>query len=165
VSAGSVPRTAGPRGDAVPVRDFDLRGRGGLPWHTASGTDQTLVVLATQADDRLAWLRAGEALERLLLELTSRDWVAGPISQPLEVPGPRRRLAQLTAPFVPQMVLRVGRAAAAEPAARRSRLTVVQNSTRPGPPMAPTPIPRPALPADQSRPRPVPDGRGGTTWR
>jgi nitroreductase len=165
IPASSVPRTSGPRTDAVPVRDFDPRGRGGLPRRTDSGTEQTLLVVATLGDDRLAWLRAGEALERLLLELTVLDWVAGPMTQPLEVPETRRQLAGLTAPFVPQMVLRVGRAAVTDSTARRPRRTVVQNSARPGSPMLPTPMPRPAAPPSEPGPRPVPDGRGGTTWR
>ena len=165
VPASSVPRTAGPRTDAVPVRDFDVRGHGGLPRRTGSGTDQTLVLLATATDDPVAWLRAGEALERLLLELTRADWVAGPVSQPLEVPATRARLAGLTAPFHPQMLLRVGRGAPAEPTGRRPRRSVVRNSTRPTPPVVPAPAatsgpPEPAEPGS----RPVTDGRGGTTW-
>jgi hypothetical protein len=161
VPASSVPRTAGPRTDEVPVRDFDLQGRGGLPWHTDSGTEQTLVLLATPTDDRLAWLQSGEAMERLLLELTVLDWVAGPITQALEVPGPRRRLARLTAPFQPQMVLRIGRADIAEPTARRPRASVIRNSERPGPAMVP--MREPEHPAAVA-PRPVSDGRGGTSW-
>jgi nitroreductase len=165
VPASSVPRTAGPRSDAVPVRDFDPHGHGGLARHTDSGTDQTLLLLATLTDDRFAWLRAGEALQRLLLELTVRDWVAGPMTQALEVPATRERLAALTAPFVPTSVLRVGRAEPTEPTPRRPRRTVVQNSARPRPPLTPAPAPRPAPPAEPPGPRPVPDGRGGTTWR
>jgi hypothetical protein len=165
VPASSVPRTSGPRPDAVPVRDFDVHGRGGLPRRTDSGTDQTLLVLATDGDDPLDWLRAGEALERLLLELTALDWVAGPMSQPLEVPATRRRLSELTTPFVPQMVLRVGRAAAADSTARRPRGTVVRNSTRPGAPTIPAGEPRASTRPVESGPGPVSDGRGGTTWR
>jgi hypothetical protein len=164
VPPSSVPRTSGPRTDAVPVRDFDVRRSGGLPRHTGSGLDQTLLLVATLGDDRAAWLRAGEAVERLLLELTALDWVAAPMTQPLEVPATRRRLAGLTAPFVPQMVLRVGRAATADSTARRPRRTVVQNSARPDPPVVPTPPPRAERPEQPGR-RPVPDGRGGTTWR
>jgi nitroreductase len=164
VAASSVPRTAGRRTDAVPVRDFDVRGTGGLPRRTGSGTDQTLVLLATASDDPIAWLRSGEALERLLLVLTRSDWVAGPITQALEVPSTREQLRRLTAPDHPQMLLRIGRAAPAEPTARRPRRTVVENTTRrTPPPPAPSAPPRraPAEPDD----RPVSDGRGGTTWR
>jgi nitroreductase len=162
VPASSVPRTSGPRTDAVPVRDFDLHGAGGLPRTTGSGVDQTLLLLATARDDVVAWLRAGEALQRLLLELTRRDWVAGPLTQPLEVPQIRSRLGELTDPFVPQMLLRVGRAAPAEPTARRPRRTVVENSSRPEPPIVTRPPARPA-PSVEPRPAAVPDGRGGTT--
>lgn len=162
VPASSVPRTAGPRTDAVPVRDFGVRGVGGLPRRTGSGVDQTLVILATAADEPAAWLRSGEALERLLLELTRRDWVAGPLSQALEVASTRDRLARLTAPAHPQMLLRIGRAARAAASPSRPRDTVVENSTR-----------QTALPSSRRAPepvrkepvhRPVTDGRGGTTW-
>ncbi|MGY1616222.1 Acg family FMN-binding oxidoreductase [Geodermatophilus sp. SYSU D00691] len=165
ITPGAVPRTAGPRPDAVPVRDFDVHGTGGLPRRTGSGTEQSLLLLATPTDHRLDWLRAGEALQRLLLELTRRDWVAGPLTQALEVPAVRDRLRRLTAPAVPQMLLRVGRAAPAEPAAHRPRCTVVEGSTR-GAPTAPPPVP-PAEPgpAPEPGPRPASDGRGGTTWR
>jgi hypothetical protein len=163
VPPSSVPRTAGPRMDAVPVRDFDVRGAGGLPRRTGSGIDQTLVLLATADDDSHAWLRSGEALERLLLELTRREWVAGPISQSLEIPSTRERLRRLTAPAHPQMLLRIGRAARADSSPRRPRRTVVENSTRTTPPPVTHPAPPPA-PAERS-PRPVSDGRGGTTWQ
>jgi hypothetical protein len=162
VPASSVPRTAGPRTDAVPVRDFDVRGTGGLPRQTGSDLEQTLVLLATARDDPTAWLRAGEALERLLLELTRRDWVAGPLSQALEVASTRERLGRLTAPAYPQMLLRVGRAPRADSSPSRPRGSVVENSSRkPALPVVHTPTP-----SARSRPgsRPVPDGRGGTTW-
>jgi hypothetical protein len=162
VPASSVPRTTGPRTDAVPVRDFDVRGVGVLPRQTGSGTDQTLVLLATADDDPRAWLRSGEALERLLLELTHRDWVAGPLSQALEVASTRERLGRLTAPAHPQMLLRIGRAARADSSPGRPRAAVVENSTRQQEPAPP----RPAPPSARTEPahRPVPDGRGGTTW-
>ena len=163
IPASSVPRTAGPRTDAVPVRDFDLRGTGGLPRHTESGTDQTLVLLATADDDPAAWLRSGEALERLLLELTRRGWVVGPLTQALEVAETRRRLRRLTAPAHPQMLLRIGTAAPADSTPRRPRRTVVENSTR----TVPMQVQPPVVPAPRTGQEhgPVSDGRGGTIWR
>ena len=50
VPSSSVPRTTRSRTDAVPVRDFDTRGTGGLPAHTGSDTEQTLVLVATAQD-------------------------------------------------------------------------------------------------------------------
>jgi hypothetical protein len=162
VAADAVPLTSGARTDEVPVRDFDNRGAGALPSRTGSGLNQTLVLLATAEDDPRSWLRSGEALERLLLELTRHDWVAGPLTQSLEVSSTRARLTALTAPAHAQMLLRLGRARPTGPAGRRPRRTVVENSTRPAPP----PPPAQREPRHSSEPvhRPVPDGRGGTTW-
>jgi hypothetical protein len=163
VPLSSVPLTTGVRTDALPLRDFDTRGTGGLPARTGSGTDQTLVLVATEQDDPAAWLRSGEALERLLLELTRGEWVAGPITQALEVPATRLRLGELTAPAHPQMLLRIGRAVPAPGTPRRPRRTVVENSTQPVPGLHP-PAPMPGRPPAEPGSRPVSDGRGGTTW-
>ena len=163
VPLSSVPLTTGVHTDALPLRDFDTRATGGLPARTGSGTDQTLVLVATEQDDPAAWLRSGEALERLLLELTRGEWVAGPITQALEVPATRLRLGELTAPAHPQMLLRIGRAVPAPGTPRRPRRTVVENSTQPAPALQP-PTPTPRRPPVEPGPRPVSDGRGGTTW-
>jgi hypothetical protein len=163
VTASSVPRTSGGRTDAVPLRDFDTRGTGLLSAQTGSGTDQTLVLIAAAHDDHASWLRSGEALERLLLELTSREWVAGPITQALEVPVTRQRLSELTMPAHPQMLLRIGRAALADGTPHRPRRTLVENTTRPAPSVQ-FGTPRSHSTLDERGARPVSDGRGGTTW-
>ena len=117
-----------------------------------------MVLLSTRSDDRYAWLRSGEALERVLLELTAGDWVAGPLTQPIEVPLTRTQLrAALTWDAHPQMLLRIGRAAPTPRTPRRPRAEVVANSRRP------EPVPPPEPPATGPR-HAVPDGRGGTTW-
>ena len=156
VPASAVPRVDGRHHDDLPVRDFDTAGTGQLSPDTGSGTDQTLVVLATCHDDPAAWLRCGEALERVLLELTTHGWVAGPLTQAVEVPVTRTQLrSALTWDAHPQTVLRIGRAPATSPTPRRRRATVVENSAAPvEPPVRVRPGPS----------RPVPDGRGGTTW-
>jgi nitroreductase len=164
VSAGSVPRTAPRARDAVPVRNFDVRGTGGLPARTGSGTAQTMVLLATAGDDPLSWLRSGEALERLWLELTRADWVAGPLTQPLEVPPARERLRRLTFPAHPQMLLRIGRARAADPTARRPRRSVLLGAAPVPPTRGTSPAQRAPDTPGRPRHRPVSDGRGGTTW-
>lgn len=162
VPATAVPHVDGDHLDEVPVRDFDTAGAGHLPPDTGSGTEQTLVLLATAHDDPPAWLRCGEALERVLLELTTRGWSAGPLTQAVEVPVTRTQLrSALTWDAHPQSVLRIGRAPATSPTPRRPRATVVENS--------PAPAPRPprthATDPDRPAPHPVSDGRGGTTWR
>ncbi|SNS10865.1 hypothetical protein SAMN04488107_1407 [Geodermatophilus saharensis] len=157
VPTSAVPHVDGRHHDQLPVRDFDTAGAGQLPADTTSDTTQTLVLLATHTDDPLAWLRCGEALERVLLELTTRGWVAGPLTQAIEVPVTRTQLrSALTWDAHPQSVLRIGHAPATSPTPRRPRGTVVENS--------PAPAGRPARDRTVAAARPVPDGRGGTTW-
>ena len=163
VPSDAVPHVTGRERDDLPMRDFDSRGSGGLPPRTEPDTEQTVVLLATAADDPGAWLRAGEALQHLLLELTRQDWVASPFSQAVEVPLTRTQLrAALTWDAHPQMVLRIGRAEPTPRTPRRRRSEVVANSQRPPAPHAvPAVTPRPVAPPVQHRP--VSDGRGGTT--
>ena len=47
---------------------------------------------APTATDRIDWLRAGEALERVLLEITRHGFVASPLTQVTEVPYARAGL-------------------------------------------------------------------------
>jgi hypothetical protein len=165
VPAEAVPHVTGREQEELPLRDFDSRGSGGLPPRTDPEADQTLVLLATGGDDVLSWLRSGEAMERLLLELTRHDWVASPVTQAVEVPLTRTQLrSALTWDAHPQMLLRIGRAEPTPRAPRRRRSEVVANSQRQAPP--PPAVGHEALHPGAPRPehQPVSDGRGGTTW-
>ena len=72
----------------LPQRDFDL-GRG-LGLITACGPAAPVTaVLATRGDRRRDWLRAGQALHRLLLHAAAEWAFASLNSQPLEDPGTR----------------------------------------------------------------------------
>jgi nitroreductase len=118
----AVPRVDGTSGDEVPIRDFDTRGTGMLPAGTRSSMDQCLVLLCTDGDSREHWLRAGEALERVLLELTRLGYVASPLTQVTEVPSARAQLRnELGLVGYPHLLLRIGRAPTT-PASRRRRL-------------------------------------------
>jgi nitroreductase len=162
-----VPRVDGEHRDDLPVRDFDTQGAGRLPPGTRSGVDQTLLVLATRTDEPLAWLEAGEALQRLLLELTALGWVAEPMTQAIEVPVTRTQLrSALTWDAHPQVLLRVGRAAPTPRTPRRRRTEAIAGSRRPAPPPPVTSEPSEPGGADAGHSRaPVSDGRGGTIWR
>jgi nitroreductase len=86
---------------------------------------QCLLVLTTATDNPFAWLRAGEALQRTLLELTRLGYVAELMSEVAEMPPIRamlRRELKLTG--APHLLLRVGRAPTT-PATRRRRLVEV----------------------------------------
>jgi hypothetical protein len=175
VPSTTVPRVDGSAQDDVPVRDFDTRGLGALPAATRAGRTGALVVLASHADDERAWVRAGEAMERVLLELTADGWAAGPLSQVTEVPRTRASLGrELCWGVHPQLLLRIGRAVPTAASPRRARHEVVSGSTRPAPGPPPVPCPGPtgwpaARGARAARDLPghhlpVSDGRGGTTW-
>jgi len=134
-----------------------------------TGEDRTYVLLTSRADGPIDWLRSGEAMERVLLEVTRLGWAASPMTQVLEVPSTRAELrASTTWEAYPQMLLRIGFADARTPSSRRHREDVVVNSTR---------LEVRSAPADGGRlsrntvsgsepaiRRPVSDGRGGTTW-
>ena len=95
-------------------------------------TDRTMVLLATRTDDESAWLRAGEALQHVLLELTRLNWVADPLPQAIEVPVTRTQLrAALTWHAHPQMLLRIGHAAQTVPPPRRRRDDAGMDGRRP----------------------------------
>jgi hypothetical protein len=105
-----VPRQAfGPRDTdgAIPLRDFAL-GHGAPAATVAFEPDPTLIVLFTDRDTTVDWLRAGAALQRVLLTATLLDLAATPLSQLLEVPKLRALLADSVTGEVAQTVLRIG---------------------------------------------------------
>ncbi|MGV9253643.1 Acg family FMN-binding oxidoreductase [Streptomyces sp. NPDC003697] len=68
-----------------------------------------VAVLGTDRDDPPAWLRSGQALERVLLAAAAQAVTAAFHTQPLELPPLRDRMRQtLSAGEYPQMVLRLG---------------------------------------------------------
>jgi hypothetical protein len=122
-----VPALAVPHGvagghDEIPIRDFDTQGAGALPTETHSSMNQCLLLLGTSADNTAAWLRAGEALERVLLEIARHGFAVSPLTQVIEVPATRAALrTELRLAMHPHVLLRLGRAAPT-PAPRRRRL-------------------------------------------
>ena len=71
---------------------------------------QCLLLLGSAADDQVAWLRSGEALERVLLEVTRRGYVASPFTQVIEVARTNAMLRQqLALTMYPHILLRVVR--------------------------------------------------------
>jgi len=98
-----------PSDPAALVRDFAL----GAPVVGRETADferaPFLGTLYTPADDRAAWLRAGQALERLLLIATDRGLAASLLTQAVEVQSLRWLLrAPAMGPAVPQALLRLG---------------------------------------------------------
>jgi hypothetical protein len=100
-------------------RDFDL-GRGvGLLTGGGSPPPATAVLL-TPGDVRMDWLRAGQALHRLLLHAASQWVFAALYSQPLEAAGTRKLIKTgLGLPGSPQVLLQLGVARTTQATARR----------------------------------------------
>jgi len=125
VPALAVPHVDFGANDDIPIRDFDARGTGWLPVETNSSMNQCLLLLCSIEDTPMAWLRAGEALERVLLEITRHGYSASPLTQVVEIAGTRQMLRQeLGLDLYPDVLLRGGRAPVT-PSSRRRRLVDV----------------------------------------
>jgi hypothetical protein len=125
VPALAVPRVDGTAGDEIPIRDFDTHGHGFLPAGTRSSRDQTLALLCTAGDTPAEWLRAGEALERVWLEITRHGYAASLLTQVTEVPSARHQLRrELGLSAYPHVLVRIGRAPVTATARRRRLVDV-----------------------------------------
>jgi len=81
-------------------------------------------VLSTAHDTRADWVRAGMALQSLLLTATARGLVASFVDQSMQQPRLRLKVAAvLNLDGAPQCLLRVGRAMEEVPATPRRPLT------------------------------------------
>jgi nitroreductase len=94
--------------EAMPMRDFGL-----LQPQLQRASEHfepypTIMVLATDGDGPGDWLRAGQALQRVLLTATWLNLATTPISQPVEIPAIRELLSDAHRGRWAQMVLRVG---------------------------------------------------------
>jgi nitroreductase len=119
VPAHAFPASSGPQRGRLPQRDFDLRrGVGLLP---AGGPPPAVTaVLLTPGDGRADWLRAGQALHRLLAHAASRWVFASLYTQPLEAAAIRALIKdRLALSGAPQMLLQLGLARTARSTARR----------------------------------------------
>jgi hypothetical protein len=85
----------------------------------ALGT-KALLVLSTERDGTAEWIRAGEALQRVLLRATAAGLFASYFAQPIETPALRRRLAEVIGDRgAPQIMLRLGYGLEPRPTPRR----------------------------------------------
>jgi hypothetical protein len=119
VPAHAFPPPRHPQAGRLAQRDFDLGRDVGL-LDNSGETEAATAVLVTAADGPADWLRAGQALHRLLLQAASRWVFASLHSQPLELPPLRAEIrSRLALPGAPQMILQLGRARTAAATARR----------------------------------------------
>jgi hypothetical protein len=119
VPAHAFPATPDGQPGRLPQRDFDLgRGLGLLPG--GGPPPAATAALLTTGDGRADWLRAGQALHRLLAHAASKWVFASLHTQPLES-APIRALIRdrLALPGSPQILLQLGRAHTTRATARR----------------------------------------------
>jgi len=127
VPISAIPHT-GSEPEAL-VRNFDVAGKGWLPRLKQSSLNQCLMVLGTADSTRSAWLRAGEALQRILLEATRLDCVVSLASQVAEVPSTRERLRkELDLDFYPLLLMRIGQAAPTPASKRRDVSNIISEA-------------------------------------
>ncbi|MFF0204281.1 Acg family FMN-binding oxidoreductase [Streptomyces sp. NPDC005017] len=119
----------GPRqhGVSAPVREFDPTGR--IPGRPAASFEERpqIVILGTGDDRPADWLRAGQALQRVLLQATLDGLATSPISQPLEWPDLREtaRAPHSEMGYV-HMLVRLGYGPAGAPTGRRPVAEVLE---------------------------------------
>jgi hypothetical protein len=95
-------------GGSHAVRDFPVD-EAAAPDPVPYEDEPTIAVLSTYGDSRTDWMRAGQALQRVLLEATLDGVQASFRNEPLEMLGHRWRVRDATTGFGhPQMVLRLG---------------------------------------------------------
>ena len=112
-SRAGVPARNTPEHDCsapIPGRIFAGPGLAQPPGASPADDNAVILVLGSEADDRLAQLRAGEATSAILLTATAKGLASCPITEPLEIPKTRDAVRSdvFGTDGYPQMLLRVG---------------------------------------------------------
>ncbi len=112
-STAGVPARNTPEPDynaQLPARTFAGPVLAQTPDGTTADDSAVVVALGTLQDDRVAWLRAGEATSLVLLTATAAGLASCPITEPLEIADIRAEIAAdvFGSEGHPQMMLRIG---------------------------------------------------------
>jgi nitroreductase len=107
---GVPPQAFGPWAalETMPLRDFGLTQPQLHRRHEQFEPYPIILVLSTNGDSADQWLRAGQAMQRVLLVATVHGLAATPMSQPLEIPSLRQLLTATDTGRWAQVILRVG---------------------------------------------------------
>ena len=126
VPATAFPAQGRPQPGRLPQRDFDL-GRNLALLPTDGPPAAVTAILLTSADHRADWLRAGQALQRVLTHAAT-GWVFASLhTQPLEMASVRLLIRdRLSLPGAPQMIMQLGLARSTSPTARRSPADLIE---------------------------------------
>jgi nitroreductase len=96
------------RRQRIPLRDFGLTVAGADRSVFSFESRPTLLVLSTRGDSPYRWIRAGQALERVLLTATVRGLATTPLAQCLELADLRSLVPAGRADLKAQVILRLG---------------------------------------------------------
>jgi hypothetical protein len=113
--------------ESLPLRDFGLTQPQLRRRSERFEPYPTIVVLATDGDSTEQWLRAGQALEHVLLTATVHGLAATPMSQPLELPALRELVTDTSTGRWAQVILRLGYGGPTTPTPRRPLSEVLLN--------------------------------------
>jgi hypothetical protein len=112
VPATALPAWPDDRVSDVPLRDFTGNGEHPGPGRRGERPDverDTLILVGSDGDDRLSWLRTGRALAAILLTATDAGLVSQPLGQVTDVAATRTQLQRgLGLLGHPQLLLRAG---------------------------------------------------------
>lgn len=129
---GSAEGLSGLASDIAPlvIRTFDLgKGRAAKDREIALYSP-ALALIATDGDSQVDWLRAGQALERVLLRAQSESVAASFLNQPVEVPTLRPKLMDFFGHTgFAQVLIRLGFADEVPPTPRREVSRVLVRSS------------------------------------
>lgn len=117
--------------EALVIRTFDMGKGVGAKDRDLAEHSPVLAVIGTPGDGAADWLRAGLALEHVLLAATAAGLSASFLNQPIEVETLRPRLAKIVQAYggsgFPQLLLRIGHGPDAKPMPRRGVSEVVRS--------------------------------------
>ncbi len=107
--------------EAAVIRTFDMGDGQAARNHQVAAGSPTLAVLGTTEDDPTAWVKAGQALARVLLRARAGNLWASFLNQPVEIPELRWQVREIAGHVgFPQIVLRLGFGRDVRPTPRRN---------------------------------------------
>lgn len=115
------------------IRTFDRGGGQAAQDREIAAHSPALALLYTGGDDPGSWIRAGQALQSVLLHARSEDVWGSFLNQPIEVPELREQLAAAVGVAgYPQVLLRLGHGSDVPPSPRRSarEVLIMHQTTR-----------------------------------
>ncbi|NUT08668.1 MAG: nitroreductase [Hamadaea sp.] len=115
------------RAERIPLRDFGLAHPARHAWPGVFEDEPTVAILYGSGDSPYAWLRAGQALERVLLTATANGAQSTLMTQPLEYADLRALFDDSAQGRVAQAVIRLGYGHESPPSPRRALADVLMS--------------------------------------